>query len=119
MQSRLDSTGKDVVPEAGGSVASHAPLRERTFDIVAATPLSITCAMSPAPCEMLRVLRTGGWLLTTGDPFRADGREAAELDCLTGTRMPFSASTNRSDLRRICRNLVANEDRLNVVILAP
>jgi hypothetical protein len=65
--------------------------------------------------EMLRVLRPGGWLLTTGDPFRADTSEQAELavfdshpDVLLGVNEsipPFS---------ELIKTLVTNEDRLDV-----
>ena len=70
--------------------------------------------------EMLRILRPGGWLLTTGDPFRADGsQEQAELEMLN--RHPdalLGVNESIPTFGDYVATLFANEDRLDVVILA-
>lgn len=115
--------GKDVVPEArwlGGF--SHAlPFENETFDIVCCNAALHHMRNVPgAMQEMLRVLRLGGWLLTTGDPFRADGsQEQAELEMLN--RHPdalLGVNESIPTFGDYVATLFANEDRLNVVILA-
>ncbi len=115
--------GKDVVPEArwvGGF--SHAlPFENETFDIVCCNAALHHMRDVPgAMHEMLRVLRTGGWLLTTGDPFRADGSgEQVEFKMLN--RHPdalLGINESIPTFADYVATLVANEDRLNVVILA-
>ena len=115
--------GKDVVPEArwvGGF--SHAlPFENETFDIVCCNAALHHMRDVPgAMQEMLRVLRTGGWLLTTGDPFRADGSgEQAEFEMLN--RHPdalLGVNESIPTFADYVAALIANEDRLNVVILA-
>jgi SAM-dependent methyltransferase len=115
--------GKDAVPEArwvGGF--SHAlPFENESFDIVCCNAALHHMRDVPAAMqEMLRVLRTGGSLLTTGDPFRADGSgEQAELALLN--RHPdalLGINESIPTFADYVATLVANEDRLDVVILA-
>jgi ubiquinone/menaquinone biosynthesis C-methylase UbiE len=115
--------GMDAVPEArwvGGF--SHAlPFENESFDIVCCNAaLHHMRDVRSAMQEMLRVLRTGGWLLTTGDPFRADGSgEQAELELLD--RHPdalLGINESIPTFADYVATLVANEDRLDVVILA-
>ena len=115
--------GNIVVPEArwvGGF--SHAlPFENETFDIVCCNAaLHHMRDVPSAMHEMLRVLRTGGWLLTTGDPFRADASGVqTEFDLLN--RHPAALlGVNESIpiFADYVATLIANEDRLDVVILA-
>jgi SAM-dependent methyltransferase len=67
--------GRKVVPEARwiGGLAHVLPFESETFDVVCCNAALHHMRDVPAAMhEMLRVLRPGGWLLTTGDPFRAD-----------------------------------------------
>lgn len=71
----LIQRGKTVVPEARwiGGFSHLIPFRAGTFDVVCANAaLHHMRDVRAAVAEMLRVLRPGRVLLTTGDPFRAD-----------------------------------------------
>lgn len=67
--------GKAVAHEARwvGGFSHVLPFENATFDIVCCNAALHHMRDVPAAIqEMLRVLRPGGWLLTTGDPFRSD-----------------------------------------------
>ena len=114
--------GRAVVPEARwiGGLAHVLPFESETFDVVCCNAALHHMRDVPgAMHEMLRVLRPGGWLLTTGDPFRADGSgDETELqvfdshpDVLLGVNEsipPFGA---------LVEALVANRDRITVRFL--
>lgn len=66
--------GRSVVPSARwfGGFSHVIPFADQSFDIVCCNAALHHMRDIPAAIrEMLRVLRPGGWLLTTGDPFRA------------------------------------------------
>jgi SAM-dependent methyltransferase len=67
--------GRDVVPEARwvGGFAHVLPFESESFDVVCCNAaLHHMRDVAGGMREMLRVIRPGGWLLTTGDPFRAN-----------------------------------------------
>jgi SAM-dependent methyltransferase len=69
----LIERGRSVVPEARwiGGFAHVLPFEDKTFDVVSCNASLHHIRDIPAAMgEMLRVLRPGGWLLTSGDPFR-------------------------------------------------
>ncbi len=71
----LTSAGRGVLPDAAwiGGFSHLLPFRDETFDIVCANAaLHHMRSVPVALTEMLRVLKPGGWLFTTGDPFRPD-----------------------------------------------
>jgi SAM-dependent methyltransferase len=114
--------GRLVVPEArwvGGF--SHAlPFESETFDIVCCNAaLHHMRDVPQAIREMLRVLRTGGWLLTVGDPFRADDSgedtEFEIFDRHADVLLGVNESIPRFD--DLVQTLVAYEDRLDVRFL--
>ena len=114
--------GRSVVPEARwiGGLAHVLPFGSETFDIVCCNAaLHHMRDVPDAMHEMLRVLRPGGWLLTTGDPFRADasgGETELEVfdnhpDVLLGVNgfiPPFG---------ELVQALVSNRNRINVRFL--
>ena len=114
--------GRSVVPEARwiGGLAHVLPFESETFDVVCCNAaLHHMRDVAGAMHEMLRVLRPGGCLLTTGDPFRADDSgDETELevfdrhpDVLLGVNEsipPFGAFVEA---------LVENEDRVTVRFL--
>jgi SAM-dependent methyltransferase len=70
----LARRGRSVVPEARwfGGLAHALPFQSQAFDIVCCNAaLHHMQDLEASLEEMLRVLRPGGWLLTTGDPYRA------------------------------------------------
>jgi SAM-dependent methyltransferase len=79
--------GKEAVPEARwiGGIADALPFASDSFDIVCCNAaLHHMRDVASSLEEMLRVLRPGGWLVTTGDPYRArhlgDDHEFAIFD---------------------------------------
>jgi SAM-dependent methyltransferase len=115
--------GRGVVPEARwvGGFAHVLPFERETFDVVCCNAAlhhmrDVPAAMS----EMLRVLRPGGWLITTGDPFRADHvGEELEFDVFNG-HPDVLLGVNESIPRfgTLVEALLANESRLDVTLLA-
>ena len=78
----LTAVGKRLLPDArwiGGF--SHAlPFQDESFDIVCANAaLHHMRSVSTALREMLRVLKPGGFLFTTGDPIRPDASKPQEV----------------------------------------
>ena len=75
--------GRSVVPEARwiGGLAHVLPFESEAFDVVCCNAALHHMRDVPGTIEeMLRVVRPGGWVLTTGDPFRADAsKEETEL----------------------------------------
>lgn len=118
----LIQRGRSVVPEVrwiGGF--SHAlPFESETFDIVCCNAaLHHMRDVPQAIGEMLRVLRTGGCLLTVGDPFRADDSgEETEFE-IFDRHADVLLGVNESIPRfeDFVRTLVAYEDRLDVRFL--
>lgn len=76
--------GRSVVPEARwiGGFSHVLPFDRECFDVVCCNAALHHMRDVPAAIqEMLRVTRRGGYVLTTGDPFRADGSgDDYELD---------------------------------------
>jgi SAM-dependent methyltransferase len=111
--------GKLVAPQARwiGGLAHVLPFQAETFDVVCCNAaLHHMRDVTGTITEMLRVLRPGGWLLTTGDPFRADASgehtELAAFDSHPDVLLGVNESIPRfSDL---VGALVAHEDRLSV-----
>jgi SAM-dependent methyltransferase len=116
--------GRSVVPEArwiGGF--SHAlPFENETFDIVCCNAALHHMRDIPAAVqEMLRVLRSGGWLLTSGDPFRPDhAGDEHELDVFD--RHPavlLGVNESIPTLEELVATFVSHRDRLDVELHAP
>lgn len=114
--------GRSVVPEARwvGGFSHVLPFESETFDIVCCNAaLHHMRDIPQAIREMLRVLRTGGWLLTVGDPFRADDSgEETEFE-IFDRHSDVLLGVNESIPRfeDLVQTLVAYEDRLAVTFL--
>lgn len=114
--------GRSVVPEARwvGGFSHVLPFESETFDVVCCNAaLHHMRDVPQAIREMLRVLRTGGWLITVGDPFRADDSEEDTefeiFDRHADVLLGVNESIPRFD--DLVRTLVAYEDRLDVRFL--
>jgi len=116
--------GRSIVPEArwiGGF--SHAlPFESETFDVVCCNAALHHMRDVPrAVHEMLRVLRPGGWLLTTGDPFRpsdtSDEYEFKVFDSHSDALLGVGESI--PPLGRLIESLLAHEDCLDVELHVP
>ena len=114
--------GRSVVPEARwiGGLAHVLPFGSETFDIVCCNAALHHMRDVPgAMHEMLRVLRPGGWLLTTGDPFRADDSgDETELEVF-GNHPDVLLGVNESIPRfgELVEALVSSQDRITVRFL--
>jgi SAM-dependent methyltransferase len=114
--------GRAVVPVARwiGGFALVRPCDGETFDLVCCNAALHHIRDIPrAIHEMLRVIRPGGWLLTTGDPFRADG-SATETELDNFDRHPdvlLGVNESIPTFGEVVETLVANEDRLDVRLL--
>jgi SAM-dependent methyltransferase len=114
--------GRSVVPEARwiGGLAHVLPFGSETFDIVCCNAALHHMRDVPgAMHEMLRVLRPGGWLLTTGDPFRADDSgEETELEVFDN-HPDALLGVNESIPRfaELVESLVPSQDRIRVRFL--
>jgi len=114
--------GRAVVPEARwfGGLAHVLPFQSESFDIVCCNAALHHMRDVPAAMhEMLRVLRPGGWLLTTGDPFRADDSgDETELDVFDH-HPDVLLGVNESIPRfgELVDALIANHDRITVRFL--
>jgi ubiquinone/menaquinone biosynthesis C-methylase UbiE len=114
--------GRSVVPEARwiGGLAHVLPFRSETFDIVCCNAALHHMRDVPAAMnEMLRVLRPGGWLLTTGDPFRADDSgDETELEVFDN-HPDVLLGVNESIPRfgELVEALVSSQDRISVRFL--
>jgi ubiquinone/menaquinone biosynthesis C-methylase UbiE len=114
--------GRSVVPEARwiGGLAHVLPFGSETFDIVCCNAALHHMRDVPAAMqEMLRVLRPGGWLLTTGDPFRADDSgDETELDVFDN-HPDFLLGVNESIPRfgELAETLVSSQDRITARFL--
>lgn len=114
--------GKSMVPEARwvGGFSHVLPFESETFDIVCCNAALHHMRDVPRTIrEMLRVLRAGGWLLTVGDPFRADNSdqetEFEVFDRHADVLLGVNESIPRFD--DLVETLVAHEDRLDVKFL--
>jgi SAM-dependent methyltransferase len=114
--------GRSVVPEARwvGGFSHVLPFESETFDIVCCNAALHHMRDVPQTIrEMLRVLRTGGWLVTLGDPFRADDSgedtEFEVFDRHADVLLGVNESIPRFD--DLVQSLVAYEDRLDVRLL--
>ena len=114
--------GRGVVPEARwiGGLAHVLPFESETFDIVCCNAALHHMRDVPgAMHEMLRVLRPGGWLLTTGDPFRADDSgDETELEVFD--RHPdvlLGVNESIPLFGELVEALVSNENRITVRFL--
>ena len=114
--------GWSVVPEARwiGGFAHVLPFESETFDVVCCNAALHHMRDVPgAVHEMLRVLRPGGWLLTTGDPFRADN-SGDEIEFEVFDRHPdvlLGVNESIPTFGELVEALVVNEGRLNVRFL--
>jgi SAM-dependent methyltransferase len=114
--------GQAVVPEARwiGGFAHVLPFENETFDVVCCNAaLHHMRDVPTAMREMLRVIRPGGWLLTTGDPFRADhAGEELEFDVFN-EHADVLLGVNESIPRfsTLVEPLLANRSRLDVTLL--
>lgn len=114
--------GRSVVPEARwiGGLAHALPFASETFDIVCCNAaLHHMRDVLGAMHEMLRVLRPGGWLLTTGDPFRADDSVGeTELDVFDHhPDVLLGVNESIPPFRELVEVLVSNKDRISVRFL--
>lgn len=114
--------GRSVVPEARwvGGFSHVLPFASETFDVVCCNAaLHHMRDVREAIREMLRVLRTGGSLLTVGDPFRADDSgEETEFEIFD--RHPdvlLGVNESIPRFEDFGQTLVAHEDRLDVTFL--
>jgi ubiquinone/menaquinone biosynthesis C-methylase UbiE len=111
--------GRSVVPEARwiGGLAHALPFESETFDVVCCNAALHHMRDVPAAMhEMLRVVRPGGWLLTTGDPFRAShSGDAVELE-LFDRHADVLLGVNESvpPFGELVAALLANADRITV-----
>jgi SAM-dependent methyltransferase len=112
--------GREVLPEVqwfGGF--SHAlPFADHSFDIVCCNAaLHHMRDIPSAMGEMLRVLRPGGHLLTTGDPFRANSTSAAhELAVFDGHEgVLLGINEAIPCFGTFTQTLHANRDRVDVI----
>jgi ubiquinone/menaquinone biosynthesis C-methylase UbiE len=114
--------GRSVVPEARwiGGLAHVLPFENETFDIVCCNAALHHMRDVPgAMHEMLRVVRPGGWLLTTGDPFRADD-SGDEIELEVFDNHPDALlGVNESIPRfgQLVESLVSSQDRITVRFL--
>src|SRR5262245_26615673 len=100
---------------------SHAlPFASETFDVVCCNAALHHMRDVPrAMHEMLRVLRPGGWLLTTGDPFRADHcGEDLEFDVFDRhADVLLGVNESLPTFGSLFESLDAHKDRLEVTFL--
>ena len=120
----LVQRGRSVVPEARwiGGFAHVLPFQNETFDVVCCNAALHHMRDVPAAVhEMLRVLRPGGWLLTTGDPFRPDhtgsDHELAVFDDHPAVLLGVNESI--PPLGELVRELVSHQDQLDVELHVP
>ena len=111
--------GQSVVPEARwiGGLAHALPFESETFDVVCCNAALHHMRDVPgAVHEMLRVLRPGGWLLTTGDPFRAnDSGDELELEVFDRhSDVLLGVNESIPSFGELVSVLVSNEDRITV-----
>jgi SAM-dependent methyltransferase len=120
----LIQRGRIVVPEARwiGGVASALPFESETFDIVCCNAALHHIRDIPAAVhEMLRVLKPGGWFLTSGDPFRPD-REGAEHELDVFDKHPavlLGVNESIPALAELVATFVSHQDSLEVELQAP
>ena len=114
--------GRTVVPEANwfGGFSHVLPFKNETFDIVCCNAaLHHMRDVPKAMHEMLRVLRPGGWLITTGDPFRADhsdeDHEFDVFDCHPDVLLGVNESI--PTFGSLVGTLVAHKDQLDVSLI--
>jgi SAM-dependent methyltransferase len=120
----LIQRGRSVVPEARwiGGFANALPFENETFEIVCCNAALHHIRDIPAAVhEMLRVLRPGGWLLTSGDPFRPDhAGDEHELDVFD--RHPavlLGVNESIPTLEELVATFVSHQGRLDVELDAP
>jgi len=111
--------GLGVAPEARwiGGFAHVLPFENDTFDVVCCNAALHHMRDVPAAMhEMLRVLKPDGWLLTSGDPFRADhGNDDVELDVFDEhPAVLLGVNESVPTFGRLVETLVAHESRLDV-----
>lgn len=116
--------GRSVVPEARwiGGFAHVLPFESETFDIVCCNAaLHHMRDVPTALHEMLRVLRPGGWLLTTGDPFRPDlSEDDYEFEVFDNhPHALLGVNESIPTVEQLIGVLVAHEDRLKVELHVP
>jgi SAM-dependent methyltransferase len=114
--------GRSVVPEANwvGGLAHALPFENESFDIVCCNAALHHMRDVPAAMhEMLRVLRPGGWLFTTGDPYRADNSGAeAEFEVFDNhPDVLLGVNESIPTLGQLLEALLPSEDRLDVGFL--
>jgi SAM-dependent methyltransferase len=114
--------GRSVVPEARwiGGFAHGLPFQSEKFDIVCCNAaLHHMRDVRGAMHEMLRVLRHGGWLLTTGDPFRSEqSPDETELDVFDEhPDVLLGVNESIPRLQELVETLALNEDRLSIRLL--
>jgi SAM-dependent methyltransferase len=114
--------GRSAVPEARwfGAFAHALPFGSESFDVVCCNAaLHHMRDVPSAMHEMLRVLRPGGWLLTTGDPFRAD-HYGEDVEFEVFDRHPDVLLGVNESLPTFCslvETLEVHKDRLEVTFL--
>jgi SAM-dependent methyltransferase len=111
--------GLGVAPEARwiGGFAHVLPFENDTFDVVCCNAARHHMRHVPAAMhEMLRILKPDGWLLTSGDPFRADhGNDDVELDVFDEhPAVLLGVNESVPTFGRLVETLVAHESRLDV-----
>lgn len=113
--------GTSVIPEARwvGGFSHVLPFENETFDVVCCNAaLHHMRDVAAAIQEMLRVLRPGGWLLTTGDPFRSDD-SGEETEFEVFDRHPdvlLGVNESIPKLGDLLETFVAMADRLDVTV---
>ena len=111
--------GRSVVREARwiGGLAHALPFVSEAFDVVCCNAALHHMRDVPSAIhEMLRVLRPGGWLLTTGDPFRAnDSGHEFELEVFDQhADVLLGVNESIPSFGDFVSALVSNEDRIGV-----
>ena len=114
--------GRGVVPEARwvGGFAHVLPFEDEAFDVVCCNAALHHMRDVPAAVrEMLRVIRPGGWLLTLGDPFRADNvGEELEFDVFNEhPDVLLGVNESIPPFGTLVEALVASGSRLDVTLL--
>jgi len=111
--------GQSVVPEARwiGGLAHALPFESEAFDVVCCNAALHHMRDVPGAIhEMLRVVRPGGWLLTTGDPFRAsDAGDEFELEVFDRhSDVLLGVNESIPSFGELVATLASNEDRITV-----
>lgn len=114
--------GRGTLPEVRwvGGFSHLLPFENETFDIVCCNAaLHHMRDIPQAIREMLRVLRVGGWLLTVGDPFRANASGVATEFKIFDRHPDVLLGVNESVPRfgDLVQTLVAHENHLDVTLL--